>query len=172
MDDMVKFWCDRNDHLHYWKWIAGGWLIAIVGAFPTLSLTYGGEGLWPFIVLASIPSAAHLYGFLANLKHIRNWDAPGRVGPALVGVSYLLAVVIGLTQMELVLALTLPISSVIMATLTFGIFFTGFMPLLAFWLVHLLLTPDVDARGYTIAMVLMTTSWLIAMFTGYFLGNA
>ena len=109
---------------------------------------------------------------VGNLDKARARDAPGRVGPALVGVSYLLAVVIGLTQMELVLALTLPISSVIMATLTFGIFFTGFMPLLAFWLVHLLLTPDVDARGYTIAMVLMTTSWLIAMFTGYFLGNA
>ena len=172
MVDILQFWCDRNDRLHYWKLIAAAWLIAILGAFPTLSLTYGGTGLWPFIVLAAFPVLAHLYGFLANLKYIRNWDLPGRVGPALVGVSYLLAVVIGLTQMEIVLALTLPISSVIMATLTFGVFFTGFMPLLAFWLVHLLLTPEVDRRGYTIAMTLMTTSWVIAMFTGYFLGNA
>ena len=172
MVDILQFWCDRNDRLHYWKLIAAAWLIAILGAFPTLSITYGGTGLWPFIVLAALPVLAHLYGFLANLKYIRNWDQPGRVGPALVGVSYLLAVLIGLTQMEIVLALTLPISSVIMATLTFGVFFTGFMPLLAFWLVHLLLSPEVDTRGYTIAMILMTASWVIAMFTGYFLGNA
>ena len=172
MVDILQFWCDRNDRLHYWKLIAAGWFIAILGAFPTLYVTYSGTGLWPFLVLAAFPAMAHLYGFLANLRYIRQWDTPGRVGPALVGLAYLLAALIGMTQMDLVLALTLPLSSVIMATLTFGIFFTGFMPLLAFWLVHLLLSPEVDARGYTIAMILMTASWVIAMFTGYFLGNA
>lgn len=172
MVDILQFWCDRNDRLHYWKLIAAGWFIAILGAFPTLYVTYSGTGLWPFLVLAAFPAMAHLYGFLANLRYIRQWDTPGRVGPALVGLAYLLAALIGMTQMDLVLALTLPLSSVIMATLTFGIFFTGFMPLLAFWLVHLLLNPEVDARGYTIAIILMTASWVIAMFTGYFLGNA
>ena len=171
MSKFLAYWCDRNHHLHYWRLIATGWLIALIGAFPALSLIWGSDALWPFVILLSFPGLAHLYGFLANLKYISNWDAPGRVGPALVGVTYFLAAFIGLFQMDVFLALTLPLSSILIALLTFGILFTGFMPLLAFWLIHLLLTPEVTTRSYIISFVLMTTSWLVAMQTGYFFGN-
>jgi len=171
MTDLLEFWCDRNHPLHYWKWIAAAWFVAILGTFPTLSIIGDSGDAWPFFILAMIPTLAHLYGFLANLGALREGLDPGRVGPALVGVAYLLAAVIAATQIDLILAFTLPISSVMMATLTYGVFFTGFMPLLAFWLVHLLLSPDVTRRGVVIAFALMTASWLVALMTGYFLGS-
>jgi hypothetical protein len=172
MTDLLEFWCDRNHPLHYWKWIAASWFVAILGTFPTLSIIGDSGDAWPFFILAMIPTLAHLYGFLANLGALREGLDPGRVGPALVGVAYLLAAIIAATQIDLILAFTLPISSVMMATLTYGVFFTGFMPLLAFWLVHLLLSPDVTRRGVVIAFALMTASWLVALMTGYFLGSA
>jgi len=172
MTDLLEFWCDRNHHLHYWKWISAAWFVAILGTFPTLSIIGDSGDAWPFFILAMIPTLAHLYGFLANLGALREGLDPGRVGPALVGVAYLLAAIIAATQIDLILAFTLPISSVMMATLTYGVFFTGFMPLLAFWLVHLLLSPDVTRRGLVIAFALMTASWLVALMTGYFLGSA
>ena len=171
MDDIFEFWGDRNHPLHYWKWIAAAWFIAILGTFPTLWI-FGSSGIaWPFFTLAMFPALAHLYGFLANLCSLRDGQMPGRVGPALVGVAYLLSAILAATQIDLILAFTLQISSVMMATLTYGIFFTGFMPLLAFWLVHLLLSPDVTRRGVVIALLLMTTSWLVALMTGYYLGS-
>ena len=172
MTDLLEFWCDRNHPLHYWKWISAAWFVAILGTFPTLSIIGDSGDAWPFFILAMIPTLAHLYGFLANLGALREGLDPGRVGPALVGVAYLLAAIIAATQIDLILAFTLPISSVMMATLTYGVFFTGFMPLLAFWLVHLLLSPDVTKRGLVIAFALMTASWLVALMTGYFLGSA
>ena len=172
MTDLLEFWCDRNHPLHYWKWISAAWFVAILGTFPTLSIIGDSGDAWPFFILAMIPTLAHLYGFLANLGALREGLDPGRVGPALVGVAYLLAAIIAATQIDLILAFTLPISSVMMATLTYGVFFTGFMPLLAFWLVHLLLSPDVTRRGVVIAFALMTASWLVALMTGYFLGSA
>ena len=172
MTDLLEFWCDRNHPLHYWKWISAAWFVAILGTFPTLSIIGDSGDAWPFFILAMIPTLAHLYGFLANLGALREGLDPGRVGPALVGVAYLLAAIIAATQIDLILAFTLPISSVMMATLTYGVFFTGFMPLLAFWLVHLLLSPDVTKRGVVIAFALMTASWLVALMTGYFLGSA
>ena len=171
MTDLLEFWCDRNHPLHYWKWIAAAWVVAILGTVPTLSIIGDSGDAWPFFILAMIPTLAHLYGFLANLGALREGLDPGRVGPALVGVAYLLAAIIAATQIDLILAFTLPISSVMMATLTYGVFFTGFMPLLAFWLVHLLLSPDVTRRGVVIAFSLMTASWMVALMTGYFLGS-
>ena len=172
MVDAIHYWSDRGHPMHYWRWIVTGWGIAVLGAFPTLSFVSGSEAIWPFGVLACFPGLAHLYGFLANLKQLRHWGHPGHVGPALVGLCYLLAVLIGGTQMDLFLALTLPITSVIISTLSFGVYFTGFLPLLAFWLVHLLLSPSVTTRSFVFSIILMTSSWMIGLFTGFFLGGA
>ncbi|MEK9861134.1 MAG: hypothetical protein VW554_06405, partial [Alphaproteobacteria bacterium] len=115
MTDLLEFWCDRNHPLHYWKWILAAWFVAILGTFPTLSIIGDSGDAWPFFILAMIPTLAHLYGFLANLGALREGLDPGRVGPALVGVAYLLAAIIAATQIDLILAFTLPISSVMMA---------------------------------------------------------
>ncbi len=168
---IFSFWTDRNDPLHYWKLIGAGWFIALLGAFPTLSLTWGSDALWPFAVLAGFPAVAHLYGFLDNITALKTMENHGRVGPGLVGVCYIIAAVLGITQIEFMLAITLPLTGVIMAVLTFGIFFTGFAPLLGMVLVFFLLRYSLTRHNVIFAGVIMTAAWLLSLATGWFLGQ-
>ena len=171
ISSILSFWTDREDSLHYWKLIIAGWFIAILGAFPTLSILWGSDTLWPFAVLLGIPVAAHVYGVWANIKALKALEDHYRVGPAFVGVCYGIAAVIGMTQIDILSALVLPMSAIIMAVLTFGIAFTGFAPLLGMVLVFFLLKNDMDKLNLAAAGIIMTSAWLLAMATGYFLGT-
>ena len=171
MDGILSFWTDRKDPLHYWKLIIAGWFIAILGAFPTLSLIWGSDAIWTFAVLLAFPALAHLYGLIANYKTIRNPENVGTFGPALVGISYFIASLLGLSQMEPLLAVVLPLSAIIMAVLTFGIAFTGFAPLLAMIIIYFLLKQTVNRITIGAAYIIMTASWLLSLATGWFLGN-
>ncbi len=158
--------------MHYWRLIGGSWFIAIIGTFPTLSLTTEIGSLWPFVVLGGFPAMAHIYGFAANIRHIKNFNEPGRIGPLLAGIAYILAVIIATIAVGLLNALLLPIGGVILAVLSYGLFFTGFAPLLGFWLSHLLLDPHVTKHSLVLSIALMTASWLMAIITGYNLLNS
>lgn len=168
---IFAFWIDREDPHHYWKLIAAGWFIAILGAFPTLSLIWGSDGIWAFGVLLAFPALAHLYGFIANVKTLRNPENAGRTGPALVGATYIAASLIGMTQIEPLLAVVLPLSAVIMAVLTFGIAFTGFAPLLGMVIIFFLLRHSLNRINIGAAAIIMTAAWLLSLATGWFLGN-
>lgn len=171
ISSILSFWTDRGDPLHYWKLIIAGWFIAILGAFPTLSILWGSDTLWPFAVLLGFPVAAHIYGVWANIQALKAMEDHTRVGPAFIGVCYVIAAVIGMTQIDILSALVLPFSAIIMAVLTFGIAFTGFAPLLGMLLVFFLLKHDMDKLNLAAAGIIMTAAWLLAMATGYFLGT-
>ena len=171
LSSIFSFWTDRQDPLHYWKLIIAGWFIAILGAFPTLSLIWGSDAIWTFAVLLAFPALAHIYGFVANINTLKKPEHVATFGPALIGASYLVAALLGLSKMEPLLALVLPISAIIMAVLTFGIAFTGFAPLLAMIIVYFLLKQSINRITIGAAYIIMTAAWLLSLATGWFLGN-
>lgn len=168
---MIAYFFDRSSPSHYWRWIKWSWVVMLMGTIPTAMAMADANVLPIFISLLAVPFFAHLYGFIMNMKALKNWDEPGRTGPAIILVTYLIASVISSFFIGIELAFTMGFAAVVMTVISFGIIFTGFAPFLGMWLVSKLFNPSIDTRGFVIAMTAMTAAWLIAIMTGYALGN-
>ena len=77
-----------------------------------------------------------------------------------------------LTMMPLEMALSMPYVGIIMALLTFGIFFTGLAPLLAIILANMVLSGGVTPPRLAACLAIYVTEWLVSGLTGYALGHA
>ena len=75
-------------------------------------------------------------------------------------------------MMPLEMALSMPYVGIIMALLTFGIFFTGLAPLLAVFLANMILSGGVTPPRLIASLAIHVTGWLMSGLTGYALGHA
>lgn len=169
---MVSKLIDRQHPGHYWGWIILSWIAVLILSFPSLLISWYSDGLRAMMMIACLPLAAHGYGCVANLKALRLGGDPARVGPALTVISYPFGILACWFMMPLELATGMPFAGIFMAILTFGIFFTGLAPLLAFALVRLVLSRGITRRGVTSSMIILTGGWVLSGLTGYALGMA
>ena len=87
-------------------------------------------------------------------------------------LSYPVSMLACLTKMPLEMALSMPYVGIIMALLTFGIFFTGLAPLLAIFLANMVLSGGVTLPRLTACLAIYVTGWLKSGLTGYARGQA
>lgn len=171
MKKFIRIWINRQHPGHYWALIVVSWVVVLIGAFPVLAWTWGSDSIWPFALLYAPAFLAHGYGFASNVRQLRDWQEPRHVGPAAIGVAYLVASLISLVQIDPFFAFSLPIAGVGMAVMTFSIMFPGFAPLLGLVIVYLLLRKTVSAWRLGLAITVMTAAWLVSVTTAWFLLN-
>lgn len=168
---MTSYFLDRSHPSHYWRWIKWSWVVAIGIGTPVLHTNIQDNLLIIILSIIGVPILAHIYGFLANLKNIRDWSEPGRTGPAVVMVCYVIAGALSAPFIGIELGFTLGFGAPLMSMMTFGIIFTGLTPLLGMLMVDRMFSPDINKRGFIFALFCMTASWLLAIMTGYVFGR-
>ena len=155
-----------------WRFVLASWIAVILLMFPALTLTWRHGGLAPMTAIGAIPLLAHGAVFLASLRMPSAFRDPARLKLMLPVLSYPLGAAACLTTMPLEMALSMPYVGIIMALLTFGIFFTGLAPLLAILLANMVLSGGVTPLRLAACLAIYVTGWVLSGLTGYALGHA
>ena len=163
---------DITDPVIAWRLILASWIAVILLMFPALTLTWRHGGLAPMTAVGAIPLAAHGLAFIASLRGPAPLRDPARLKLMLPVLTYPLGALACLTMMPLEMALSMPYVGIIMALLTFGIFFTGLAPLLAIVLAGMVLSGGVTRLRLATCVAIHVTGWLMSGLTGYALGHA
>ena len=163
---------DITDPVIAWRLILASWIAVILLMFPALTLTWRNGGLAPMTAVGAIPLLAHGAVFLAGLRTPSAFRDPARLKLMLPVLTYPAGVLACLTMMPLEMALSMPYVGIIMALLTFGIFFTGLAPLLAIILTNMVLSGGVTPPRLAACLAIYVTGWLMSGLTGYALGHA
>ena len=163
---------DITDPVIAWRLVMASWIAVILLMFPALTLTWRGGGLAPMTAIGAIPLLAHGAAFLACLRTPSPLRDPARLRLMLPVLTYPPGALACLTMMPLEMALSMPYVGIIMALLTFGIFFTGLAPLLAVFLANMILSGGVTPPRLIASLAIHVTGWLMSGRTGYALGHA
>ena len=163
---------DITDPVIAWRLVMASWIAVILLMFPALTLTWRGGGLAPMTAIGAIPLLAHGAAFLASLRTPSPLRDPARLRLMLPVLTYPPGALVCLTMMPLEMALSMPYVGIIMALLTFGIFFTGLAPLLAILLANMVLSGGVTPLRLAACLAIYVTGWVLSGLTGYALGHA
>ena len=161
---------DITDPVIAWRLIPASWIAVILLMFPALTLTWRNGGLAPMTAVSAIPLLAHGAVFLAGLRTPSAFRDPARLKLMLPVLTYPAGALACLTMMPLEMALSMPYVGIIMALLTFGIFFTGLV--LAIILANMVLSGGVTPPRLAACLAIYVTGWLMSGLTGYALGHA
>ena len=153
---------DITDPVIAWRLILASWIAVILLMFPALTLTWRNVGL---------ALMAHGAVFLTGLRMPTAFRTRARVKLMLPVLSYPAGVLVCLTMMPLEMALSMPQVGIIMALLTFGIFFIGLAPLLAIILANMVLSGGVTPPRFAAHLAIYVTRWLMSGLTGYAPGH-
>ena len=148
---------DITDPVIALRLVLASWIAVILLMFPALTLTWRNGGLAPMTAVGAIPLMAHGAVFLAGFRMPSAFRDPTRLKLMLPVLSYPAGVLACLTMMPLEMALSMPYVGIIMALLTFGIFFIGLAPLLAIFLANMVLSGGVTPPHLAACLAIYVT---------------